>query len=207
MRVKRLWRTGIFPVLFFFALMFRAVPGAAQGFVRSWLPWRTVETKHFVFHYPVELEAWTQYVASRADAIDSTVERIVGYAPERKTQVVVDDPYGLANGSAWPFLRGPVINLWATPPDPRNDIGEFRDWGPTLLSHEFTHIAHLARPSRNGRLRALWSLAPADLGPITIDAPRWVIEGYATYAEGRATGSGRPHGAWRPAFLRRWALE
>ncbi len=207
MRVKRLWRTGIFPVLFFFALMSRAVPAAAQGFVRSWLPWRTVETKHFVFHYPVELEAWTQFVASRADAIDSTVERIVGYAPERKTQVVVDDPYGIANGSAWPFLRGPVINLWATPPDPRNDIGEFRDWGPTLLSHEFTHIAHLARPSRNARLRALWSLAPADLGPITIDAPRWVIEGYATYAEGRATGSGRPHGTWRPAFLRRWALE
>src|SRR5207244_10271469 len=38
-------------------------------------------------------------------------------------------------------------------------------------------------------------------------APRWVIEGYATYVEGRVTGTGRPHGAWRAAMLRQWALE
>ena len=48
---------------------------------------------------------------------------------------------------------------------------------------------------------------PADIGPIALRAPRWVVEGYATFIEGRVTGSGRPHGAWRAAFLRQWAIE
>lgn len=203
--MRRLVRTGIFPVLFF--ILGGALPLRAQYLVRSWAEWRTIETARFVFHYPAELEDWTRYVAARADAIDSSVARITGYAPPNRTHVVVDDPYNLANGSAWPFIDRPVISLWATPPDPREDIGEFRDWGPTLLSHEFTHVAHLSRPSRNPLLRTLWRLAPVNLGPVTLNAPRWVFEGFATYAEGRVTGSGRPHGAWRPAFLRQWALE
>ena len=183
--------------------------GTARGqFVtRSWLPWRTIETPHFAFHYPVELEAWTQAIAAHAESIDTAVARVVGYAPSRRTHVVVDDPYAISNGSAWPFLNRPVINLWATPPDPRDDIGEYRDWGEMLVSHEFTHIAHLTRPSRNTFMRRLWEALPVDIGPIAIRSPRWAIEGYATYVEGRVTGSGRPHGTWRPAILRQWALE
>jgi Tol biopolymer transport system component len=206
--MRKLSRTGIFPVLFFvLAGALSPVRMEAQGLVRAWLPWRTIETKYFVFHYPLELEDWTRSLASRADAIQEAVDQLVGYAPPEKTNVVVDDPYETPNGSAWPFLDRPVINLWANPPDPRSDVGEFRDWGRTLLSHEFAHVAHLSRPSRNSGLRALWRLAPVDLGPITLGAPRWVIEGFATYAEGRITGSGRPHGSWRPAYLRQWALE
>jgi len=215
--MKNRTRTGIFPVLCRLgriAAAFAAValsagsrPLAAQFTVRSWLAWRTIETRHFAFHYPVELEAWTRDVAARADAIDSAVGRVVGYAPARKTHVVVDDPYATANGSAWPFLNRPIINLWATPPDPREDIGDFRDWGEMLVSHEFGHIAHLTRPSRNALTRLVWRALPVDLGPIALRAPRWAVEGYATYIEGQVTGSGRPHGAWRAAFLRQWALE
>jgi Tol biopolymer transport system component len=203
--MKGIARTGIFPVLFF--LLASSLPLGAQYTTRSWLSWRTVETNRFVFHYPSQLEEWTIALAKRADAIDASVARIVGFAPPQKTHVVVDDPYNTANGSAWPFIGRPVISLWATPPDPREDIGEYRNWGATLLSHEFTHVAHLSRPSRNSFLRSLWQLGPVNLGPITLNAPRWVIEGYATYAEGKLTGSGRPHGSWRPAYLRQWALE
>jgi Tol biopolymer transport system component len=185
-----------------------AIPARAQFVVRTWLPWRTIETRHFEFHYPLPLEAWTRHVAERADAIDSAVALVVGYAPHEKTQVVVDNPYSLANGSAWPFLKRPTINLWATPPDPRDDIGEFRDWGEMLVSHEFGHIAHLSRPTRSrGFVDNLRRALPVDAGPIAIRAPRWVIEGYATFIEGRVTGSGRPHGVWRPALLRQLALE
>jgi hypothetical protein len=185
-----------------------AAPAAhAQFVVRSWLPWRTIETRHFAFHYPTELEAWTRHVAAHADAIDSAVSAVVGYTPTHRVHVVVDDPYEIANGSAWAFIDQPVIYLWASPADPREDIGEFKDWGEMLVSHEFGHIAHLVRPSRNAGMRRLWQLLPADLGPISLNAPRWVLEGYATYIEGRVTGSGRPHGSWRAAFLRQWALE
>ena len=205
-------RTGLLPVLFHFCRVGLIVTGAAriaaaQYVVRTWLPWQTVETRHFTFHYPTELEAWTRAVAARADAIDSAVARVVGFAPSRKTQVVVDDPFNLANGSAWTYLDTPTINLWAVPPDPREDISEFRNWGEMLLSHEFGHIAHLTRPSRNAATRRFWEVFPVDFGPIALRAPRWVIEGYATYIEGVVTGSGRPHGVWRAAFLRQWALE
>ena len=214
-------RTGLSPVLFAFrgqelgaralclgaALLCAAGSAQAQFVVRSWLPWRTIETRHFVFHYPEPLEAWTQHIAARADAIDSAVARLVGYAPASKTNIVVDDPYATANGSAWPFLGRPVINLWAHPPEPRDDIGEFRDWGEMLVSHEFGHIAHLSLPSRARGLSSLERFLPVDVGPIAVRGPRWVIEGYATFIEGRVTGSGRPHGVWRPALLRALALE
>ncbi|HXT18314.1 MAG TPA: hypothetical protein VN706_21970 [Gemmatimonadaceae bacterium] len=184
-----------------------SLPARAQYTMRTWLPWSTIETAHFAFHYPADLEQWTRSLATRAEAIHDVVQSIVGYAPPKRTQVVVDDPYDLSNGFAYPFIDEPVINLWAVAPDPREDVGEFRGWGETLLSHEFTHIAHLSRPSRNPRTRLLTRLIPIQFGPIPVNAPRWVIEGYATYAEGKATGSGRPHGVWRPAFLRQWALE
>src|SRR6185436_13062480 len=173
----------------------------------SWLPWRTIETPHFAFHYPVELEEWTRDLAERMESVDSAVTRVVGYRVPRTTQVVVDDPYAVANGSAWPFLNQPIVNLWASPPNPREDIGNYRAWSEMLATHEFAHIAHLSRPSRNEWFRRLWTALPASLGPIAIKAPRWVVEGYATYVEGKVTGSGRPNANWRPALLRQWAIE
>ncbi len=50
-------------------------------------------------------------------------------------------------------------------------------------------------------------MLPLRLGPVPLRTPRWAVEGYATYVEGRLTGSGRPHGAARAAYLRQWALE
>lgn len=206
-RIARVFlRTGIFPVLFFLASASPRAAGA-QFTVRSWLDWRTVETPHFALHYPSSLESWTRDLATRIESIDTSVARLVGYAPGGKTDVIVDDPYATANGSAWPYLGRPIINLWASAPDPRDEIGQFRQWNEMLASHEFAHVAHLARPSRNPFVRFLWRLSPADLGPIAVAAPRWVVEGYATFVEGRVTGSGRPHGTWRAAYLRQWALE
>ena len=189
-----------------FALVF-ARHADAQFITRAWLPWQTTETEHFTFHYPKELGPWTRAVASKIEAIDSAVSRVVGYTPSAKTQIVVDDPYEVPNGSAWPFLNEPIIMLWASAPTPRDDIGEFRTWGDMLVSHEFAHIAHLTRPSRNPGMRRLWEALPVEVGPIAIRSPRWAIEGYATYVEGRVSGSGRPFGTWRAAFLRQWALE
>ena len=53
--------------------------------------------------------------------------------------------------------------------------------------------------------RALAHVLP--LNPITLAAPRWVIEGYATVVEGRLTGSGRPASSIRAAILRKWAVS
>jgi hypothetical protein len=189
------------------ALVASAPPAGAQLAPRPWLHWRTAETEHFVFHYPVEYREWTLALARRAEGMRDQVTRLVGFAPPRRVHVVVDDPANQANGYAFTPLDAPTIVLWPTPPDPREEIGDARVWQELLATHEYAHIAHLTRPSRNRFKRLLWSLSPVPLGPIATKSPRWVLEGYATYVEGRVTGSGRPNNAWRAALLRQFALE
>jgi hypothetical protein len=196
----------LFPAL---AAVVLASPGAAgaQVFTRPWLEWRTLRTAHFDVHYPAEMEAWTRDMASRLDATWTAVGAMVGSTPPGRVTVVVEDPSVQANGSAFPLLDRPAISMWPTPPDPRSAIGHHRGFAEQLEVHEFAHIAHLTRASRNPRQRLLTRLLPVELGPVARRSPRWVTEGYATYVEGRVMGSGRPHSVVRAAVLREWALE
>jgi hypothetical protein len=189
------------------ALLLVPALAPAQRLTRPERDWRTLETAHFRVHTPREYADWARAVAARLDAVREAERRVVGFVPAGVTDVVVDDPYGSANGSAYPFLRGPAVFLWPVPPSPRSFIGNSRDWGELLAVHEFAHIAHLTRPSRNPLQRTWRRLLPEGVGPVATRTPRWAIEGYATYVEGALTGSGRPHAALRAAVLRGWALE
>jgi hypothetical protein len=180
-----------------------ASAAGAQPATRPSADWRTLETPHFVVHYPSEMAAWTELMAGRLEAIHAAVGAAVGYEPGEPTTVIVDDPGGQPNGISF----GPLIYLWPTPPVPSSEIGENRGWSEMLSVHEYVHSAHLLRPTRNPRDRFLFSLIPVRLQPAAVRTPRWMVEGYATYLEGRLTGSGRPHGAWRAAVLREGALE
>lgn len=175
--------------------------------MRPWKDWRTIETATHRLHFTADLEQVARDVASRIEGIDSAITRIVGSNARKPIDVVIDDPYGISNGYALPFLDRPVTVWWATPPDPRSDIGNFTSWSELLAIHELTHLAHLNRPSRNPFLRRLWSVLPANIGPVARKSPRWVFEGYATLVEGQISGTGRPNNAWRPAILRQWAIE
>lgn len=181
-----------------------AGPLRAQDIIRSAQPWRTLQTHWFTVHYPLDTEAWALDLAPRLDAIHDAVATLVGYAPPERTTIVIDDPYNVANGKALPILGAPVVHLWVTPPGPTDQIANHRGWGIKLASHEFAHIAHLSRPARRAEL--YWHLLPAQVSPLAVFTPRWALEGYATWIEGRITGSGRPHGAWRPSLLRELAL-
>ena len=189
------------------ALSCLASTAGAQLAPRPWLDWRTAETPHFVLHYPAEYREWTLALAERIEGIRTQVVALVGYSPTRRVHIVVDDPANLSNGYAFTPLDAPTIVLWPTPPDPRSEIGNARVWEELLATHEFTHVAHLMRPSRNRWKRLFWSLSPVPLGPIALKSPRWVLEGYATYVEGKVTGSGRPNNAWRAAIIRQFAVE
>ena len=187
------------------SLTFPALARAQDEVVSPSLEWKTVETKHFVVHYPATAEPWTLDMASRLDGAYVAVSALVGNALTERVTVIVEDPNNAANGFALPFLNAPLVFFWPTPADPYGGLGGAVGWGELLSVHEFAHIAHLTRPSRNpndARL-ARWS---TELGPVAVNAPRWAIEGYATYVEGKITGAGRPHSAARAAVLREWAL-
>ncbi|HUJ15305.1 MAG TPA: hypothetical protein VL284_16075, partial [Thermoanaerobaculia bacterium] len=157
----------------------------------------------FRIHFPAQYEPWAERVASDIEPIRAAVVREVGFAPEQVTDVVIANPIADANGITLPLLNHPRIVLFTEPPAPESQIGEFRTWIDVLVAHEMTHLVHLLRPSRNPTKRMIARVLP--LNPITLSAPRWVLEGYATVVEGRLTGSGRPASSIRAAILRKWA--
>jgi hypothetical protein len=199
---------AVFPRVILLAFVAFAHPAGAQSnVVRPALDWMTVRTRYFDVHYPASMAEWTTDLTSRIDAVHDAVSALVGYSPRRRITVIIDDPVSQSNGFANAPLKDPLIVFWPTPPDPAGMLGVYRDWPELLAVHEYAHIAHLSRPSRNPRERRFWRFLPLGIGPIASRTPRWAVEGYATYVEGRLTGSGRPHGAARAAYLRQWALE
>lgn len=144
-------------------------------------------------------------MASHIESVRDAVVSEVGFSPMEITDIVVMNPIADANGITLPLLGRPRIILYTDPPEPESQIGEFNDWIDLLTTHEMTHLVHLLRPSRNPMQRFLSRLL--GLNPITLSAPRWVMEGYATVEEGRVTGWGRPNGAMRAAILRKWAIS
>ena len=169
-------------------------------------PWRTIETPHFRVHFPAPFGPWARRAAGAIESIHERVSQAVGFRSERSIDVLVEDPSATANGMAFPFLDRPFIVLWTSPPEPESGIGDWTDWMEDLVTHEITHIVHLTRP-RN-RSRGIFArLSPLPFGPLALNSPRWVSEGYATLIEGALTGSGRPASSYRAMVLRRFAIE
>ena len=166
-------------------------------------PWQTIRTAHFRVHYPKRYAEWAERVGSTLESVRAAVVKEVGFDPPQITDVLIGNPLALSNGATLPLLDSPRLVLWAEPPPPESQIGEYTTWIDLLTVHEMAHLVHLLRPSRNPMVRVIEKLLP--LNPITLAAPRWVLEGYATVVEGRITGSGRPPSAIRAAILRQWA--
>lgn len=166
--------------------------------------WRTVTTAHFRVHYPAPYEAWARRAASRLESIREEVAREVGFAPPQIIDVLVENPRAESNGSAWPLLDTPRMIFWTEPPGPDEQLGAYGHWIDVLAVHETAHLVHMLRPSRNPLTHLLEKFV-VPFNPITLRAPRWVLEGYATVIEGRLTGAGRPSSTLRALILRRWA--
>jgi hypothetical protein len=170
-------------------------------------PWLTFTTAHYRIHCPAAFEPFGREVAARVEGIHAQYLSLVGYAYEKPGQpidILIQDPVMEANGLAYPLLQRPQVVLWRTEPDPDSAIGHHRGWAELLVTHELGHMHHLLRPDLKPRFWRRWTAA---LGPVAEKSPRWVTEGYATLIEGKLTGSGRPHSAFRAAVLRQWAIE
>ena len=172
--------------------------------------WKTIGTAHYRIHYPANpnggFEPFALEVASKIEGIHATVAEKVGFEAKGPTDVLIQDPAMEANGMAVPLSKRPIVVLWKTPPERDSGIGHHGNWVDMVLTHELVHLHHMMRP-QNARnpVGKLLDLPP--VGPITTKAPRLVLEGYATMLEGRITGTGRPHSAYRAAVIRQWALQ
>ena len=169
-------------------------------------PWRTVETEHFRLHYPIEAEAWALESAAQLEDIRARVAVEIGYAPDHVVDIVVMDPNTQSNGFALPWINGPRMGVYATPPNADSILGNYRSWEEDLIVHEDAHVVHMTIPSRNPWVHLFVDRA-IGAGPVTMKSGRWVFEGYATVVEGRLTGLGRPNSDGRALWLRQMARE
>jgi hypothetical protein len=190
----------LLPLLLLLAAL-SAAPAFAQGPSASW---RTIETAHFRVHYPREYEEWATRAAERLESVRDAVSTEVGFTPPQTIDVLVMNPEAEANGVAFTLLDTPRMIFFTEPPGPEEQLGAYGHWIDLLAVHETTHLVHMLRPSRNPLTHVIEHFA-LPLNPITLRAPRWVLEGYATVVEGRLTGAGRPSSTIRALILRRWA--
>jgi Tol biopolymer transport system component len=165
--------------------------------------WRTVETEHFVVHYPVPLDAIGRRVGVVAERAHRTLAPALGHEPTEKTLIIVIDDVDSANGFANVIPRN-AITVFATAPPGFSSLGDHDDWLYGLVAHEYTHILHL--DTMAGLPRIYNSIFGKTWAPNQV-LPRWLIEGIATYEESKRSSGGRTRNSEFDALLRMSVLQ
>ncbi len=99
----------------------------------------TFHTKHFVVHYPENLQSSALQLNTYADEIFEKVSNIYNYKSKRKTHIILRDDEDKSNGFAVYSLNS--ITLWVSPPLMR--LRGHDQWLKSVLTHEFSHIVSL----------------------------------------------------------------
>lgn len=167
------------------------------------LVWRTLESEHFRVHYHQGLREAAQRVINVAESIYARLGDLLGRRPVQRTEITLVDSTDDANGfaNAVPYNS---MTLYVTAPEDLSTLSDFDDWLQTLVTHEFTHVAHADNISG---IPAMINAVLGKIYPPNLVQPRWLIEGIATYYESRLTTGGRLHGSTWDMFLRADALE
>jgi WD40-like Beta Propeller Repeat/Omp85 superfamily domain len=167
------------------------------------LDWWTIETTHFRVHYDRPLEPIAARVAALAETIQERVTGSLGYAPRTFTEIVLTDDTDSANGSAT-ALPYNIIRLYVTAPEDLSTLGDYDDWYLELLTHEYTHVAHIDNIS--GLPAVVNAVIGKTVAPNQVQ-PRWIIEGLAVVSESEHTSAGRIRSSLFDMFLRADVLD
>ena len=176
----------------FLCFCFSSATAQLLGAKGASLPMQVVVTPHFrVLHQP-DLESFARHVAAAAELIWSKVVTAVANDPG-VVYILVNDATDSANGLT---VNDPVqfITINATFPRPTDIGAQWEDAMLALITHEFTHMAHLTtRDQTRESLRGIFGAVPGVLG--TRVPPAWFTEGYAVALETRFTSGGRSQDA------------
>ncbi|HSN92252.1 MAG TPA: hypothetical protein VLS93_13560, partial [Anaeromyxobacteraceae bacterium] len=185
------------------ALALAAGLAAAQPYDPAFR-WRTLETEHFRVHFHQGAEKLAGEVARAAERAHARLVPLLGFAPPRRTEVVLSDDVDLANGSATP-LPYDTIRLYAAPPESLSELNGFRDWLSVLVFHEYVHILQLGNA---GGLPAAFNALFGRLWLPNGLVPSWLSEGVAVLHEGDGDASpGRNGNALFDMYARALAAE
>jgi hypothetical protein len=164
---------------------------SAQNASLASVPLNVIETPHFRVVFPQTptnsgLERYARRVGAAAEAVRESVIAVAGADPGR-TMLVLNSDGDITNGFS---LASPRSSITLFTSFPRvGDFGmQWQDWLRLLISHEFTHSAHLSKQKRN------FSLSGNAIGEGNARAkiaPPWFVEGFATYAETKLSSGGR----------------
>lgn len=167
------------------------------------LEWYTLETPHFRVNFHKGMEP----LAERAGAIAENAYQLVGtqldQTPSEVVEILLSDDSDYANGSAG-AVPYDAIRLYATAPDDMSPLADYDDWLNELVTHEFTHIAHVDNVS------GIPALINKVLGKTQVPnqwQPRWILEGLAVALETQHTSAGRLRSSQFDMLLRADVLE
>ena len=88
---------------------------------------RTVETEHFIIHYPANAEEVADRTAMLAERAYGRLTHLLAHEPALRTHILIDDGTDGANGfaNAVPFPR---ITIFATAPASLSVLETYDDW-------------------------------------------------------------------------------
>lgn len=129
-------------VLFFglWASMALALPFYGN---QSTTRWKSAETEHFRFHYPVEFQGQSGKVVSFAEAVHDSIEsRYRIKLPGRVDMVIRNSLF--SNGVASPMSN--TMNVWLTDWDFK--VRSTHPWMNDVVTHEFSHLVSMQSGSK-----------------------------------------------------------
>ena len=103
-------------------LFFFCIPAAhAQWIELYWadpaLRWRTLQTEHFEIHFAEQSRGEARRVAAIAERVYARTTRLLGWQPQRRTQIVLFNSGDFSNGFASPSHLAFLVALSISCPD------------------------------------------------------------------------------------------
>lgn len=178
------------------ACVLLAIPPAGAQEYPPGIGWLELDTPHFRLIFPDELSGEVQRVAATLEEIRLPVSATMDANPAR-IPIVLYNRSATANGYV---AFGPRRSVWeSTPflPGTQSPLGT-GDWYTLLATHEYRHVAQIARMNRG--LTRLARILFGEYGQAVatnLAVPRWFLEGDAVGIESSFMPSGR---GWLPAF-------
>lgn len=163
--------------------------------------WRTMETEHFLIHYPQAQAELAGIVAVKAESLHPMVTSVLMHTPREKTNIVIHDYYDVVFGAALPEFFNAI---YISPTPCAVGLSHYEDFLDLVLLHEYCHIVDMDMiGGAAGTARTLFGrlYSPNAFCPI------WMIEGFATYMETELTNGGRGVDPFYDMYLRMAFLE